>query len=307
MRLAAAGMIPHHPREVIGALARVRELGLEGASWHLPELEALSAADVAEVRARFADAGIGLAQLLPPQYESLVHPEAGRRRAGLEALARCMELARELEADNLYVRPGSLNPAGPWAPHPGNHRPEVRARLVESLCEAARRAEGEGVVLAVEGHVVSPIDGPETARAVLEAVASPALRFNLDPVNFVGTLDDAYDASGLLDRTFAQLQPFIQATHLKDVTVEERLVVHISETMPGRGLLDLPALLARLHAACPDRWVIIEHLRPEEMPEAVAVVREAAGRGLSHRDTEAQRAGVQGRDGESGGGGDGRR
>jgi sugar phosphate isomerase/epimerase len=239
-------------------------------------VEAWSARQVEEVRARFAVAGLEVAQLLPPAYPSLVDPDAGQRRAGLETLARCGEIAARAGADNLYVRPGSLNPRGPWLPHPGNHRPEVRERLRESLAAAARRAEAQGIVLAVEGHILSPLDTPETTGDLLESIGSPALRFNLDLVNYVGSVDAAYDSTDLEERLFRRLGGVMQAAHLKDVVVEERLVVHIGETVPGRGLLDLGRLLARFAAARPGGWVILEHLAEADLPEAVAATRRAA-------------------------------
>src|SRR3954470_9981913 len=96
MRLAAAGMIPEDPHELAPALARLRALGLQGASWHLPSLAAAAPERLRAVREGFAAAGAGRAQLLPPQYASLVDPDPAQRRAGLETLARCGEAALAL-------------------------------------------------------------------------------------------------------------------------------------------------------------------------------------------------------------------
>jgi sugar phosphate isomerase/epimerase len=277
MRFAAAGLLPADPLAAAPSIDLIRSLGLAGSSWHLRAPGELSRAELLELRSRLADGAIGLAQLLPPNYASLVDPEPAARRSGLEVLARCGEIAALVDADSLYVRPGSLNIAGPWTPHPHNHRPEVRARLVESLGEAARRAEGQGVVLAIEGHVVSPLDTPEMTRHVLDEVASPALRFNLDLVNYVGTIDDAYDPSALQARLLQELGEFVRAVHLKDVMVEERLVLHVGETIPGRGNVDFRSLLTEIRQVCPDCWLILEHLDPEDLPEAVAAVRRVAG------------------------------
>ncbi len=277
LRLAAAGILPPDPEAVAGALPQVRALGLLGASWQLPDVERLTPELARAIARRMDDAGVALAQLLPPQYPSLVDPDPARRTAGLECLNRCGELARTLGADSLYVRPGSLNPRGPWLPHPGNHRPEVRSRLAESLTAAARRAADQGVVLALEGHVLSPVDSPEVARELLQQVDSPALRFNLDLVNFLGSVDDAYAPHAMQTRLLARVGGWIRAVHLKDVVVEEELVLHVAETVPGRGNLDLPGFLRACNATCPGAWVILEHLGLEDMPSALAAVRAAAG------------------------------
>src|ERR671926_145694 len=65
-----------------------------------------------------------------------------------------------------------------------------------------KAGEQEGVPYAIEGAAVSPLDTPERVRDVLEAVGSPALGFNADPVNFVRSLDELYDNAALTNRLF---------------------------------------------------------------------------------------------------------
>jgi sugar phosphate isomerase/epimerase len=68
------------------------------------------------------------------------------------------------------------------------------------------------------------------------------------------------------------------AAHAKDVTVADRLVLHIDETVPGRGLLDLEHFLRRFEQSCPEGYVLIEHLRAEDVPEARDALLRAAER-----------------------------
>ena len=89
---------------------------------------------------------------------------------------------------------GSLNPAGPWTPHPENTSLRTLERLIDALRQVVSAAEDVGIPLAIEGAVVSPLDTPERVRDVIEAVDSPGLRFNSDPVNFVGSLPDIYNS-----------------------------------------------------------------------------------------------------------------
>jgi sugar phosphate isomerase/epimerase len=271
MRWAAAGLLPADPSAVTVEVARgIGEMGFSGVSWHLVAIDAWPVTAMGEMTHRLADAGIALAQLLPPPYPSLVALDSAARRAGIEQMIALARVARQIGAGNLYVRPGSVTSAHAWSTHPDNHLAETRSRLVESLRPLARAAEAEGVTLAIEGHVVSPLDTPEHTREVIDAVASPALAFNVDPVNYIPTVADAYRSTGLLTRLFEQLGPRVVSAHAKDVTVEDRHVVHISEVVPGRGWLDHATFLRLFEACCPDGFVIIEHLPPEQVAEARA-------------------------------------
>jgi sugar phosphate isomerase/epimerase len=152
---------------------------------------------------------------------------------------------------------------------------------VESLRGLVPHAAAVGILLAIEGHAVSPLDTPEVAREVLDAVDSPLLGVNADLVNFITNLDEAYDASGLIARFFDRLGPRVVCGHAKDVTVGDRLVVHIDECVPGEGYLDHAAVLRRFDACCPGGVLLIEHLPPEKVPAArAALLRVAAEAGI---------------------------
>lgn len=276
MKIGVAGMLGSgSPEEA----RRVREMGFGAASWHLDSLElARDRAALLRVREALEGDEIELCQLLPPQYPGLVHPEPQMREAGVAALEGVLEAAATLGAGNVYVRPGSLNDRGPWTPHPDNHRPETRARLVESLRRLAPRAESLGIPLALEGHVVSPVDTPAVLREILDQVASPWLQVNLDPVNFIRTLDEAYDSTALINELFDLLAGSIATAHVKDVTVDDRLVVHIDETVPGQGYLDQETFLRRFDECCPHGVMLIEHLPADRVPEARRALLEFAAR-----------------------------
>jgi sugar phosphate isomerase/epimerase len=266
MRLGVAGLLGDGSRERIRV---VRDLGFPAASWHLPDLAAAADEDrLLRLRDTLHEEQLEICQLLPPQYPSLVSHDPAERQAGVEALQTVLRAASLLNAGSVYVRPGSLNPAGPWTPHPENHAPETRLRLIESLRRLSPAAEEAGVPLALEGHVVSPLHTVEVVREVLDAVPSPMLRFNADPVNLIGTLDEAYDNTALINRLFDRLGNRIIAAHAKDVTVSNSLVLHIEECVPGQGHLDHETFLRRFDDACHRGVVLIEHLPEGRVPEA---------------------------------------
>lgn len=260
-----------------GVAARIRAAGFTGVSCVFSDPFDADDRSVDRLKEFLDDGGLRAAQA-NALYESLVSPDRALRRRGVAGVQRMCQVARRLDACFLYVRPGSLNPNGHWWPHPDNHKAETIDRLVQSLKEIVRVAESEGVWLGIEGHVVSPLDTPERVREVIEQVGSPALRFNADPVNFVGTLRDVYDSAPLLNRLFDVLGPHTVSAHAKDVDVEDRHVLHIREVVIGEGRLDQETFLRRFEAACPDGFVLIEHLPDDLVPKAKAALDAAAQR-----------------------------
>ena len=285
MRCGVVGLLPADLREVNADHARrLRDLGFTGVSCVLRDPFAYTQAELERVRLTLAEAGVRVAQA-NARYPDLIHPDAAQRAAGVRALRQACVAAGWLEAATVYVRPGSRNPAGSWTPHPENTAPRTLAVLVAGLKEVAAAAADLGVTLALEGHVVSSLETPERLREVLEAVGSPALGHNVDPVNMIGSLRDAYDTTSFLGRLFGVLGPFIVAAHAKDLRVEDRLVLHLAECPLGEGVLDQETFLQLFAAHCPDGYVLIEHLRDEQIPAAKQALDAAAARaGLAWQD-----------------------
>jgi sugar phosphate isomerase/epimerase len=238
-------------------------------------------ASVLRVRQAFAEAGLEVAQA-NGWYECLVNPDDALRAAGVAGLQALCRWGRLLDAATVYVRPGGLNPGGHWWPHPGNHTPETFDRLIASLRQVSAVAQAEGVILAIEGHVLSPLDSAARVAELLAAVASPVLKFNVDPVNFIGTVRDAHDTQRVVNELFDTLGPATVAGHAKDCRLGDALVMHVEEVVPGDGTLDLGLFLRRFQACCPGGYLLIEHLPDEKIPRArAAVCRVAEGVGLA--------------------------
>ncbi len=73
-------------------------------------------------------------------------------------------------------------------------------------------------------------------------------------MNFVGDLPTLYASTSLVDRVFGALGHFAIAGHVKDVYAEDRLVVHLRETLIGTGAFDLRTYLTRFE----NRYLFIE-------------------------------------------------
>src|SRR5438874_1140835 len=83
--------------------------------------------------------------------------------------------------------------------------------------------EDHGVVLGMEGHVLVTLNSAELMRGVLDEVGSPAVRCDLDPVNWL-TLATVFRNGAAIDQMVDLLGTRIFNAHAKDVRVEKRLV-----------------------------------------------------------------------------------
>jgi len=268
MKLGVAGLLPGDWRKIDReATRRVREAGFLGAQWFIPKPLEADPHEIERVRQAFADGGLEIAQV-NGSYERLVDTDDTLRKEGVRGLQALTRLGAKVKAPTVYVRPGSLNTNHHWGPHPANHTFETFDRLVDSLRQVCAVAEGEGVLLAIEGHVLSPLDTARRVRDLLDAVGSPALKFNSDPVNFIGTLQDVYDTRRILNDLFDLVGQETLVVHAKDVSVADPLVLHIEEVLLGTGYLDYGLLLRRFQACTPDGWIEIEHLPNEKIPLA---------------------------------------
>ena len=270
MHLGVQGLMP---RDLSTAseetVESIRAHGFTGVACRIFEPMKASKEDVTRLRDVLNHGGVDPCQAVA-QHPDLIDPDPLRRATGIKAMQHMCKVTRWLEAGNLYLRPGSVSPRGSWYPHPDNFKPETFETLIDSAKQVCAAAASEGVVLAVEGHVLSILNTPERVKDLIDAVGSDSLRFNQDPVNFIGSLQDAYDTTSVIERLFEVLGPYTVCGHAKDFIVQDRLVLHIEETVIGEGVLDQETYLKLFEQYCPDGYVQIEHLPAEKIPEARA-------------------------------------
>ena len=275
MKLGVAGIVSEWSQIDAAGARRVREHGFRGLSVFFSRPMEADLGQVRELKNLLNDAGLDVAQA-NGAYEALVNPNEGLRTAGVRGLEALCRAGRVLEAETVYVRPGGLNPRGHWYAHPDNHLPQTFDRLVDSLRQAAGTAASEGMCLAIEGHVLSILDTAQRVRDLLDAVGSPSLKFNVDAVNFVGTVRGVHDTRPILKEMFGLLGKDTVAAHMKDLALQDDLVVHIQEVVIGTGKLDQEYYLELLQEYCPNAYCLIEHLPEEKIPLARAGLMKAA-------------------------------
>lgn len=244
------------------------DLGFHGIGAHLTvPASTISDETAARVKEVFANQRMPFLQLWGP-YPCIITPDETVRRAGVEGARDLIRLAAKMGVPESGVRPTSLSPRGEWWPHADNYKPETEDRLVRSLCEILETAEEYDITVVLETHVTTTLNTPETIRRVIERTGSKRLKLNLDPCNFVGDLQTAFNLPPMLQHLFDVLGEYVATVHLKDFLLEDRFVVHITETVIGTGLMDFDTILRLVHQTKPDAYVVIEHLPISLIPLA---------------------------------------
>lgn len=286
MRLGVSGgPVTRDTAEVNDQLAaRIAGMGFTGVVTHfLGSAATFPAAELHRVRDVLADHGIRVVQSWGWQ-QPLVAPDETVRRGAVQTLRHAVRVAADLGAGMVLTGAGSLNPRGSYWPHPDNHIAATEDRLIRTLQETVPACETYGVPVCLECHVTTILDSPTRVRRIIERVGSAWIKANFDAVNFIPDIQTAFNNRRLLDDLFDQLGPYFAAAHLKDVYIEDRHVVHISETVPGDGILDWNRTLTGFEALLPDGYAIVEHLPESLVPRAAQFVRaKAAQLGITIR------------------------
>ena len=240
------------------------------------------AKDAQRVRSVLADHGLSIVQATGYNPQ-LTHPDDRLLDGELQRLRAAFETARLLGAEMIISGCGSRHASAFYGPHPENHLPETRERLVASLKQVVPWAEEAGVLLALECHVTTALDTPEHIREVLQAVDSPWVRANFDPVNLLGDFSKVWANAQAMRHMWNTVgRWYAKSAHIKDVRADPELVVHISEAPPGQGMLDLDVFFEIVGHLGEDAAVIVEHLPADQALAAIEYVKQAAtARGMT--------------------------
>ncbi|RKU35426.1 hypothetical protein C6496_16870 [Candidatus Poribacteria bacterium] len=279
MRLGIVGMLPGNFRTFTKEqMEAIRGLEFTGFGFHFSSDDVfdVTTEDCEKYNQFMAGEGLDLVQFALTYSECLFDPDPAVRESIIKRINRGLEIGRQINAHSCLIRPGSLNPDGAWTSHRDNHLPESMDRLIETLTPIAQKADAEGVTIIVETHAVSIMGSPETCKAVVDTIGLDSLRIVMDFVNHFQTLQQVYNSTDRLNHIFDVMGPIAPVAHVKDIKVENGLVLHINEEMPDEGELDLAQALRRFDGLYPDGYGLIEHLPMEKIPLANTNVRRIA-------------------------------
>jgi sugar phosphate isomerase/epimerase len=212
------------------------------------------------------------------------HPNglgSGTDATAAQDLAHHLRIAQRLGARVMRICGGGrrTRPAS-WAEH--------KRGLVELLRPLVDEAQRLDVVIAIENHIDLLAD---EMVELLETIDSPWLGVCFDTANNLRMFEDPVAVA-------RKLAPWARATHVKDVTAQRgdpKTFAFWPSVPLGRGLIDLPAILALLHEARFHGLLALEidYLAPAYVEagedaavgESLAWLREQVDRIVKHRVT----------------------
>ena len=269
MKLGITGWLPGDPKAMTpAALKAIKDAGFSGFGVNFRTgVESITDDVAANVGKVFADSGLDAVEL--GMYSTtLVHPDAAVRAANVDALAKAIKVAAKIGRPGVITGSGSLNAKSQWFPHPENHGEAAHERLVASLKEAVKVAEDYGIILGLECHTFTALYSAESAKRTIDEVGSKNLKVHLDVVNWI-TWETVYRTGEAIKQMFALLAPdYILGAHMKGIEIEDKLVIHMNETVAGAetDVLDHVTYLQEMAKMPADSYLVIEHTPVDQIP-----------------------------------------
>lgn len=222
------------------------------------KLEGMTPERAREIAAIYRDAGIAIDAL--GVYATLIHPDAGERRAHLDYFEAMMKIGGHMGVRVFLSEMGHYHPPGPAPAVAYDWQDEVWSRALETGKELARIAEAQGATVLLEPIYRSLLASAKRTRLFLEEVGSRHVRAQLDPANLLEVND--------LEEMFGQLKPWIGGLHAKDRKL------HVTKGVAaGQGDLDYRKFVTLAAQQAPGVPLTIEYVGTSDYRQALEHLR----------------------------------
>ncbi|MFC1651185.1 sugar phosphate isomerase/epimerase family protein [Candidatus Latescibacterota bacterium] len=188
------------------------------------------------------------------------HPDPATCGEMKKGVAKVLRAAGRIGCPTIRISAGSMHPTNRWMHHPENHSQKAMDLFVENTRDLARIAEDNACAICPETTKFTIINSVERMKEFVDRLDSDYVKVVFDPVNHM-TSDRVYDSGRFIKTAIAALGDRIGVIHVKDVKVQDTLLVtHIDETEMGTGVLDHAALIEATNQLEPWKTFSLEHI-----------------------------------------------
>ncbi len=206
--------------------------------------------------------------LIPGPYGAgmaTFHPDPATCKKYKEQIKGALAVAGKLGCTGLRYSVGTMHPTNVWMHHPENHTQRALDLLVQHTKELVPYAEDAGVMLCPETTQFTIVGTLQRMKEYVDRLESAYAKIIFDPVNHM-TSDRVYDSGRFMQCAIGFLGDRIGEIHVKDVKVQDQLlVVHIDEAPMGAGVLDHAALMEASNLLEPWKTFSLEHISDRNM------------------------------------------
>jgi len=215
------------------------------------------------IREAFSRTDVVIAEV--GRWVNLLDADPARRAANLKTVTEGLALAEAVGARCCVDIAGSYSKENWFGPHPKNLSQEFFDATVENARKIIDAVKPKRAKFTLEVMGWALPDSVESYLKLIRAIDRKGFGVHLDPCNMINSPRRFYDNTGLLNKCFDKLGPWIVSCHAKDLTWDVEMNVHFREVCLGTGSLDYTTYLKRLATLPGDVPLMIEHMQgPEE-------------------------------------------
>lgn len=199
-------------------------------------------------------------------YFNPVHPNEEKIKNGIAVFKDYLKLSHSLGCDVVGSETGSYN-GDKWTYHPQNRTEEAVQRVISTFSELADYAQDCGSYIGMEGAFGHVCWNVETLERAVKTIARPNIKIIFDLYNYLdaSNVNERYDilAKGL--QTFGDR---IVVFHIKDCVIAED--GSLKQVGVGKGIFDYSRIIPEIRKVCPDANLVFEGTTGDDIPDAVA-------------------------------------
>lgn len=206
-------------------------------------------------------------------YFNPVHPNEEKVTNGIAVFKDYLKLSHEFGCNIVGSETGSFN-GDKWTYHPQNRTEEALQRVIgtfSELCDYAKDCDAYVGMEGAFGHVCYDV---KTLDKAVKSIGRSNIKIIFDLYNYLdkSNVDKMYDilAEGL--QTFGDR---ICVFHIKDCNIAED--GSLKQCGVGQGIFDYSRIIPEIKKVCPDANLVFEGTTGEDIPKAVAHLKEKIG------------------------------